>query len=484
MTKGLILICLSVQCPFQQPLPWESIFIFKTIIMKKIFFILVTLIGLSCNKEADWLEAKPDKALVVPQTLQNYKALLANEGKMNILDASIGFIAAEPFYLRESSWLSVSAGIQRNVYTWDPYPYNGLQVSDWNNAYQQVYYCNVVLEGLGSMKDLSASDQALFNELLGTALFFRSYAYYKLLSLFAAPYNKSTAASLPGIVLSSTPDVGEERIRSSVADCYDQVINDLKKADSLLPLSVSVKSKPSAIATKALLARIYLSMNDYANSFDYADRCLALSNSLLDYNSLNIAATYPIILMNVEDIFHVRLNTYAVMSNTVIVTDSLLYRSYATNDLRRTIFFNTSSGFPLFKGSYEGGSPYYSGLATDEVYLIRAESNARLGRTSQAMQDLNTLLVKRWKTGTYTPLTAATADQALQLVLQERMKELLFRGLRWTDLRRLNTSAATAITLKRVIGGQTYQLPPGDLRYTFLLPDPEIQLSGLTQNPR
>jgi hypothetical protein len=83
----------------------------------------------------------------------------------------------------------------------------------------------------------------------------------------------------------------------------------------------------------------------------------------------------------------------------------------------------------LFRGYYDYGGNQYTGIATDEIYLIRAECLARSGNTSDALKDLNNLLAKRWKTGiTFTPIQATNADDALVKILAERKKELLFRG--------------------------------------------------------
>ena len=101
------------------------------------------------------------------------------------------------------------------------------------------------------------------------------------------------------------------------------------------------------------------------------------------------------------------------------------------------------------------------------------------------MADLNSLLVKRWANGTFTPYTAVDAADALNQILTERRKELLYRGLRWTDLRRLNKSPATAITLTRTVNGQIYTLPPNDPRYLYAIPDNVMtsNSSGMKQNP-
>ena len=117
------------------------------------------------------------------------------------------------------------------------------------------------------------------------------------------------------------------------------------------------------------------------------------------------------------------------------------------------------------------------------MYLTRAECLARMGNTTDALQDLNTLLIKRWKTGTFIPFTASTAAQALQLILTERRKELLMRSLRWADIKRLNKEGA-GLVLRRIINGNTMELLPNDARYAFPLPQVVIDLSGMPQNPR
>ena len=152
---------------------------------------------------------------------------------------------------------------------------------------------------------------------------------------------------------------------------------------------------------------------------------------------------------------------------------------YAPGDLRKSIFFKASGSSGTFKGNYSGIVAIFGGLATDELYLVRAECAARQGQTAAAMADLNTLLAKRWKTGTFVPLSAPDAATALAIILAERRKELVGRNLRWTDLRRLNN-----VSLVRTLNGTTYTLAPGSPRYTYPLPADEISLGGLQQNAR
>ena len=165
-----------------------------------------------------------------------------------------------------------------------------------------------------------------------------------------------------------------------------------------------------------------------------------------------------------------------------MVVKSNLFDSYHDKDLRKSVFYTSMGGF---KGSY-GGTPttIFTGLATDEVYLVRAESYARTGKSKEAIQDLNTLMEKRWKKDEFIPFAAQSDEETLKVILEERRKELVTRGLRWSDLRRLNKEPRFQVTLQRTYQGEVYQLLPNDKRYTFPIPQNEIENSGITQNER
>jgi tetratricopeptide (TPR) repeat protein len=345
-----------------------------------------------------------------------------------------------------------------------------------------------VLDALPNIS-YNSSQQDLYNQIKGTALFLRSYQFYSLVQTFAKPYDPVTSATDPGIPLRLTSDLNIKSTRASVQQCYNQILSDLKTALPLLPSKILGPTQPSQASANALLARIYLGIGDYASALKYADACLTTYKTLADYNTLNSPTITSISNTFVsEDIYHSTLNSYStlfVRRNTVV--DSVLYASFDNNDLRKTKFFailDNLPQYPRFVGSYDFKGARYSGLATDEIYLIRGECYARAGNTSSAMSDLNTLLITRWKTGTYIPYTAQSANDALNQILFERRKELMFRGLRWTDLRRLNKESRFAITLNHIINGVNYSLPPNDDRYALPIPDNEIQLSGIPQNPR
>jgi hypothetical protein len=448
---------------------------------KKIAFLfccVLSMAAISCKK---YLEEKPAASLVVPSSLPDLQALLDYFPKMNTNDAGCGDAAADDYYLAHNDWLALSEPLRR-TYTWEKEGLFDASTNDWSRAYERVYFANTVLEAVEKM-GVHAPGTAAGN-IKGQALLARARSFLQAVIIWSVAYDNNTAATDLGIPLRLTTDFNQPSVRSSVLQTYRQIIDDLQQALILLPVTPLHKMRPSRPAAYALLARTFLAMRQYGQAGLYADSCLQLYNSLIDFNSLNASATFPFSQFNAEVIFHSTMTTPASINNSRAKIDSLLYRSYAANDLRKLLYFrNNNNGSFAFKGSYDGTGLPFTGISVAEAYLTRAEASAREGKTSAAMNDLNTLLLKRWKTGTFVPFTAATAGQAVTLVLQERRKELLFRGTRWMDIKRLNREPG-AIVLVRNLNGTFFSLQPNSPRYALPIPDDIIDLSGMQQNPR
>ncbi|MBO9674176.1 MAG: RagB/SusD family nutrient uptake outer membrane protein [Sphingobacteriaceae bacterium] len=453
-------------------------------ILMPMWLLLAGLLLISCQKE--FLDKKPDKGLLIPTTLDDFNALMDN---LTIFNSSPALqeISADDFYATDAVVAGFTSVIQENSYLWAGDLYQNESCTDWNLPYQQVFYANIILDGLEELKGGEASTTG-WNTTKGSALFHRAFAFYNLVQLFSRTYDKNTANSDLGIPLRLTADVNGKSGRASVQEVYDQLTGDLLKAEKLLPEQTRFKSRPSKAAANALLARVYLNMENYELADKYAAAALALNHSLLDYNTISVTATNPFpsspAADNPEVIFYDKLIPYAFTSSARATVADELYQLYADKDLRKSIFFAGPAPF-YFKGRYTGFRlQLFGGLAVDELYLIRAESLARMGSFAAAMKELNTLLVTRWAKGTYQPLSAGSSEEALRVVLTERRKELTFRGLRWGDLKRLNKDPRFAKTIVRTVAGQEYTLSPGDKRYVLPIPAEEIVASGIAQNER
>lgn len=453
--------------------------------MKKNLYILIILgtVLVSCQKE--FLQEKTDKALLIPTKLLDFQNLMDNLDVFNIAP-SLPVIASDDFYATDTRINSYTSAYQKNSYIWAEDIDEGLSILDWNTPYQQVFYANVVLDGLDDLT-LDASSQLEWNRIKGTALFHRAFAFFNIAQMFAKPYDLSSADFELGIPIRLEADVNKKSTRGTLQQTYNQILSDLKNAETLLPVTSSFQSRPNKVAAQALLARVYLSMGDYGNALLYSKTCLSVANSLIDFNSLSPTATSPFPVLpannNSEVIFYSKMASYTFAISTNTTVNDELYKLYVAGDLRKTIFYSAT---PHFKGRYTGSSlVLFGGLSTGEIYLIKSECEARIGDLNIAMSDLNTLLKKRWiSSQPYPTITAADREDALKKILLERRKELAFRGLRWGDLRRLNKDSRFATTIERTLNGTKYLLAPNSNRYTFPIPKQEIISSGIEQNIR
>lgn len=345
---------------------------------------------------------------------------------------------------------------------------------------------NIVLEGLKRISDGGVADR---NILAGEARFVRAYALFYLSQIFCPPYDADKGHALLGLPLRTSSDFSERFGRSTLADTYTFIIDELNKSVELLPDLSQFKSRASKPAALAILARIYLIMGKYELASEYAIKALSYNDRLLDYNKLDRTLRIPFEIAHEEIIYYGFCNSGYLIANSRAFIPKSLYESYAENDLRKSIFYTlSSSGDIQFKGSYDGvGGTYFAGIATDELYLILAESKIRTGQVEGGLEVLNNLLITRYQADSFIPYGDLNLDQALDLVLMERRKELIKRGLRWTDLRRLLLEPRRVEILYRKsdngVDNNIYSLEPNANNYVYPIPPNVMRLGEYEQNP-
>lgn len=454
----------------------------NNILTGALFVICVTLLT-GCEK---FLAEKSDKSLVVPHSLQDMQALLDLFSTMNNGGATSGEISADNYYVPLTEYQALPEDFYRNMYTWQAGDIHMEQYNDWYYTYHAVYNSNLVLDHLTKIPR-TAINAVEWDHIKGQALTFRAFRFLSAIVLWAPAYDGTTAAADLGIPIRLGVDFNEPTERATVRQGYQQIIADLEEAIPLLPDQPLGFTRPSRQMAFALLARTHLFMRQYELAGAYADSALQINDVLFDYNEHPLNNLLPGREQNPEIFFIAGPNTYSyILRPQYARTDTLLYASFHPDDLRKYHFFQENAdGSHSFKGNYTGTlNSIFTGMANDEVYLIRAESFARSGQIQKAMDDLNHLLRHRWdRTKAYTPLSASSPAEALEKVLVERRKQLIYRGLRWPDIKRLNKEGAN-ITLTRKIGGETYTLLPNAPHYALPIPDDVIRLSGIPQNPR
>jgi hypothetical protein len=127
---------------------------------------------------------------------------------------------------------------------------NEMVYDPWERIYTGIAAANTAIYG-GSLVDL---DESVKNPVIAQAYFIRAFYYFHLVRLFGdVPYIDQivTIDNLEAIkAISSTPE----------AEVYQNIISDLKYAETWLPNTVSTRGLPSKAAAKSYLSLVYLTM--------------------------------------------------------------------------------------------------------------------------------------------------------------------------------------------------------------------------------
>ncbi|HEX6426986.1 MAG TPA: RagB/SusD family nutrient uptake outer membrane protein [Niastella sp.] len=361
----------------------------------------------------------------------------------------------------------------------------------WTNSYSYIYQCNDLITGLTNSKSITPS---LRDQLLGEAYFLRAFTYFYLVNLFGdvplvliIDYTKS--ASIP---------------RTPAADVYKQMIADCQEAQKLLPNAyVTTPDYPAArvrvnrLAVKALLARIYLYHEEWANAAAAATEVIESGIYQLE---TNLQQTFRYDSKEAILQFMSANNGYNTVEGNIfvplnpngrpafILCDSIL-KYMEPVDLRkswvRTVSVSGMQYNSPYKYKLNTGTPreeYNMVLRLAEQYCIRAEARARLHQLPEAVSDLNTI---RKRAGLTSLNTISTQTMVLAAIEQERRIELFAEwGHRWFDLKRW---PARALDGKKRIDEIMSALRPDTWKTTAALwpipGDERIQNHALSQNP-
>lgn len=140
-------------------------------------------------------------------------------------------------------------------------PDDGTLSQVWDTAYLGITACNTLINRVDGVEGLSQSDH---DNLLGQAYYLRALYYHILVTNWGG---------VP-LELEEITEVKTTAIRASEEQVYTQIIDDLLKADQLLPITQSDYGRATKPAAEALMARVYLYMEEYGNAETYAKKVI------------------------------------------------------------------------------------------------------------------------------------------------------------------------------------------------------------------
>src|ERR1700761_897430 len=113
--------------------------------------LFLTFVFAHCSKSG-YLDKKPNSDDVIPKSYADFQAILENTAVMN-LTPTLGELSADNYYISDFGFYQGLDARQRNAITWQQEIYAGQgSIGDWNIPYQQVFYANVILDGLSTLK--------------------------------------------------------------------------------------------------------------------------------------------------------------------------------------------------------------------------------------------------------------------------------------------------------------------------------------------
>jgi len=373
---------------------------------------------------------------------------------------------------------------------------NTILQSIWSNLFYTIARSNVVIKRLEG----SSINPDVRSRIEGEARFMRAYSYFLVVQIFGK-------APLTDAEFRSPEQIASADLSLKPADVvFAEIINDLLKAETLLPEAVNPdKGRASRGTAKTLLAKVYLTrgadqdaavkLQEVIQSGDYA---------LLDsYKQLFSTANENL----AEAIFELKFisganlgNSYSVQFTPATsgllangqqgsgrITPALsLANAFEEDDVRRsaTLGDSITSGLSgertysrhglkfveLTATNPRDGSINFTLLRYADVLLMLAESLNNLGETEEALNWVNVIRTRAGLDG-YQELTQ---DELREVIAQERRVEFAFEGQRWFDLVRTGR-AQEVVNAFYAAKGLSFSLTEAEL--TFPIPRREIEIN-------
>lgn len=453
--------------------------------MNKIIYFGAALVCFLLSSCTDYLNIAP-KGNKIPTTLADFEALLRDQYTISRTPVTNALYLLNDVYLTNSQVNTPS--LSQANYMWD----ESADRIMLNNADEGTYYvlygaissCNLIVENVPTATEATDAER---NEVIAYAKVIRALCYDVLVNYYADTYDASTAAEKRSVPLITSADIDAPYTQVSIQAMYDFIIQDVKEAIEMgLPAQSMTAIHPNLGAGYALLARVYLQMQNYSEALRYANLALAQNDQLYDWNTFYEEHKAAIEDPDNYDKIATPMQYDYVENYYLRLGEQSVYDSYEKDiPVERAARFEegdarflsrwklkTDNNDTYYK-ALESGYFNHGGLTTCEAYLIKAECQARLAEGndySEAMNTLNAVRITRIRPEVYRPAVASTLEEALSQIRRTKDNELIFSIVPFADARRYNQEGTYARTLTKTYGGKEYVLSPTSHLWTMPFP--------------
>ncbi|PRD52023.1 RagB/SusD family nutrient uptake outer membrane protein [Sphingobacterium gobiense] len=445
----------------------------------------------ACDK---YLDLVPTGAQLI-STTQDYYELVSVPGR--------GYPVNNFQYLVDDQWMRESfvIGAAPNINTINfLFQENEDRISRINSSsmYNQTYKYIGQWNTIISLVDGSTGDADLKRLAKAEAKIFRAHDHFLLVNVYAKAYDPNTAATDGGICIMDEFNLEAVPTKSTVQQVYDFIQKDIDEALPYLQETPGNVYHPSLAFAWAFKAKVHLFKREIAEAKAAAEKALTYNDALFDlvaYAALGGPSAMDVpASANPEVLSYMYMTGYNEMNWAwqYIISPELVEMYQTADDKRFTLFFNTTNNSLQDAAA---GTAYYDvpytkffyptvGMKTPETYLMLAECYAREDNNEKAMEVLNRLRKTRIAGEEAMLNTPATRKETMELIINERRKELPFGYHRFFDLKRFNLEPDYAKTLVRTfplvseaVPQQTYTLAPDSRMYNIPFPRDVMELN-------
>ncbi len=485
--------------------------------MKRYIYVIALVAGVCLTGCKDFLVQEPMLSQSTELTLSTYDGLdLSVAGAYAPLASgswyNSEFIASYEMRTDNGRKLYGSLWDTGRVETWYTLNFSENATSSvWSYAYYVISAVNNVMDKLDEVE----ADEQDKNNLRAECLFLRAFSHFELVRVYAQPYYQKSGDT-PGVPIILHTDPSDQSPRSTVKEVYDQIIEDLLEAESIIDpdyvrdVLYDERATITLEVIQAMLARVYLYSQQWSKAAEYATKVIDsgkysmwtvsdmdgsgwnLDNSPIAKTCFNQSTGSGEVIF---EIYQSISQSYGGSANDNIcgltcwdgygdaqVTESLI-NSYDDADVRKTLFYEYESndgrtGHWTLKYCGKGvTSPDVNNiiiLRLSDMYLIRAEAavNGASGNYSP-MSDINMIRSNRG-------VSEFTGNPTAADILEERRLEFAWEAQLWFDLGR------TGRDMIRTDNGDNVptEIYAGDYRWAMAIPEREFQIEGnqLIQN--
>jgi len=464
-----------------------------------IFTLLLTMVLVASSCSKDYLDKKPTTSVLLSDAIKSEADLLvATAGMYGGLRNSDVYGRTLPVkgdLMADNTFVITSNSGRYTAFNNYIFLTNDANVSGlWTNAYVNIKNANTVIASGSGL-----AGTANINQYMGEAYATRALMHFELVRNFAHPF--TAAPDDMGVPLITSFDQNLYPKRNTVREVYTSVIADLEKAYSLMTLYRG-SAYFSKYAARALEARVYQSMGDWANAKTTAldaisngGVSLVTSANLVAYwnnpavQSTTKNETFLEVASDVanNNAFDQLGNIYLITGYGDILATAELYNLYSATDVRRNLITvgtrsgQTGTAYLIFKYPNPSNATDKDDtkvLRLADVLLIAAEAYYNTADPVNANLYLNKVAQQR------DPAFAgyaSTGAQILEDILTERRKELAFEGSRLWDLVRLKRSF-TKVSNQAPL--TTVAVTSATVQLIFPIPVAEINANpNMVQNP-